>query len=100
MDDAFKVEFTEQAVEQLKKFVKSDRNVILDAVKIQLVYEPNTETKNRKLLRENELADWELRVGEFRVFYDIDGAERIVRIIAVGYKEHSDLFIGGEKFSL
>lgn len=27
------------------------------------------EARNRKLLRENPLADWELRVGNHRVFY-------------------------------
>ncbi len=100
MANEFKIEFTEQAVEQLRQFVKSDRNVILDAVKVQLPYQASIETKNRKLLRENELADWELKIGEFRVFYDLNETERIVRIVAVGYKDHNDLFIGGEKFSL
>jgi mRNA-degrading endonuclease RelE of RelBE toxin-antitoxin system len=51
-------------------------------------------------LEENALAPWELRVGDFRVFYDVDaGAERVV-VIAVGTKEHNTLRIGGEEIEL
>ena len=49
---------------------------------------------------ESTLADWELRVGRYRVFYDIDENAHVVRIIAVGYKEHNDLYIEGKKFEL
>ncbi len=100
MADECKVEFTERAVKQLEQFAKSARNVILDDVRLQLPHQPNVETKNRKLLRETVLADWELRVGKYRVFYDLDEEEKIVRIVAVGYKEHNDLYLEGEKFSL
>lgn len=58
------------------------------------------ETRNRKLLRENPVADWELRVGRFRVFYEVDAGRRIVRILAVGVKEGSKLTIGGEEVTL
>ncbi|MCI0486772.1 MAG: type II toxin-antitoxin system RelE/ParE family toxin [Blastocatellia bacterium] len=41
-----------------------------------------------------------MRVGKYRVFYDIDEPERVVRIVAVGYKDHNDLYIEGEIFRL
>lgn len=100
MADAYTVEFTERAVKQLKQFAKSVRNVILDDVRAQLPHQPSIETKNRKPLRENVLSDWELKVGKYRVFYDINEDERIVRIVAVGHKEHNVLYIEGEEFSL
>ena len=53
-------------MEALRRY---DRNTVLDKIKAQLVHTPAEETRNRKLLRENPLADWELRVGRFRVFY-------------------------------
>ena len=62
--------------------------------------ENEEETRNRKLLRDNPVADWELRVGEFRVFYEVDVDEHRVRIVAVGHKEHNRLFIGGEEIEL
>jgi mRNA-degrading endonuclease RelE of RelBE toxin-antitoxin system len=58
------------------------------------------ETRNRKLLRENPLADWELRVGRFRVFYEVDAGNRLVRVVAVGAKEGNRLRIGGEEVEL
>jgi mRNA-degrading endonuclease RelE of RelBE toxin-antitoxin system len=100
MAEHYKVEFTERAVTHLERFPKRTRNVILDDVRAQLLYQPDVETKNRKLLRESTMADWELRVGRYRVFYDIDEDAHVVRIIAVGYKEHNDLYIEGEKFEL
>jgi mRNA-degrading endonuclease RelE of RelBE toxin-antitoxin system len=100
MAEKYEIEFTERATRHVEQFVKYARNIILDAIRSQLPYQPNVETKNRKLLRENVLADWELRVGQYRVFYDIDEDNRVVRIVAVGYKEHNDLYIEGEKFGL
>jgi mRNA-degrading endonuclease RelE of RelBE toxin-antitoxin system len=49
-------------------------------------------------LRPNQRAPWELRIEDYRVFYDIEGDE--VKVIAVGHKEHNDLFIRGEKVKL
>ena len=55
--------------------------------------------KHRKQLEENSLAPWELRVGDFRVFYDVDVAEETVIVIAVGHV-HNTLRIAGEEFEL
>jgi mRNA-degrading endonuclease RelE of RelBE toxin-antitoxin system len=46
------------------------------------------------------LADWELRIGRYRVFYDVDVANRVVRILAVGVKERNRLLIGGQEVLL
>jgi len=40
------------------------------------------------------------RIRQHRVFYEVDEDAARVRIVAVGYKEHNKLFIGGEKFDL
>lgn len=62
----------------------------------QLSYEPTIPTKNRKEMRPNLLAVWELRIGDFRVYYDVDKEESIVDIRAVGIKESNQVRIGGE----
>ena len=100
MADPFEVEVTRTAYGHLEARRRYDRNAILDAIKQQLTHTPATETPNRKLLRENPLADWELRVGRFRVFYDVDAISRLVRILAVGIKEGNKLMIGGEEVTL
>jgi mRNA-degrading endonuclease RelE of RelBE toxin-antitoxin system len=56
--------------------------------------------EQRKKLEDNELAPWELRVGDFRVFYDIDLVNKQVIIVAVGEKWHNRLHIGGEVIDL
>ena len=41
-----------------------------------------------------------MRVGRFRVFYDVDEGAGIVSIEAIGFKIGSQLFIRGEKRTL
>ena len=100
MRTAYEVIFTGQAYGHLEAIGRHDRNLILDAVGEQLPHTPDDETRNRKLLRDNPLADWELRVGRYRVFYDVDAANRRVRILAVGVKERNRLLIGGQEVLL
>ena len=99
---AFEIELTQTAAEHIRAFRKFEQQIILDAVAVQLPYEPTKESRNRKLLGENELSDWELRVGKYRIFYDvmIEEDRQIVKIKAVGYKEHNILYIGKQRFEL
>ena len=62
--------------------------------------EADRETRNRKRLQPNSLAEWELRVGRFRVFYDVDPSAREVLIVAIGYKQGSKLFVRGREHTL
>jgi mRNA-degrading endonuclease RelE of RelBE toxin-antitoxin system len=50
-------------------------------------------------LRTNEIAAWELKLGKYRVFYDIED-DVTVKVAAVGYKEHNELFIQGERIKI
>jgi mRNA-degrading endonuclease RelE of RelBE toxin-antitoxin system len=97
-----RIELTPEAVEDLVSLKVFDRRRIVDGVEAQLTHEPTRETRNRKRLRPNQLAEWELRVQKFRIFYDVlaDEANPVVKVIAVGYKEGNDLFIHGEKYEL
>lgn len=59
------------------------------------------ETLNRKALRPNPLAPWELRVGEARVFYDVTTkGSNVVSVVAVGVKSGNRLMIGGKEIQL
>jgi mRNA-degrading endonuclease RelE of RelBE toxin-antitoxin system len=100
MSRVFRVEFTETAWEHLERYKQFETNIIMGAINVQLPHQPLDETRNRKRLRDNPLADWELRVQKYRVFYEVDAERQIVRIVAVGHKEHNRLFIGGEELEL
>jgi mRNA-degrading endonuclease RelE of RelBE toxin-antitoxin system len=50
-------------------------------------------------LADNLLAPWELRVGDHRVFYKVEGVVTVT-IARIGHKEHNELLIRGEKVEL
>ena len=70
----------------------------MDAVDDQLETSPETETRNRKEMRPNPLATWELRVGDLRAYYVVHGTSVFVR--AVGRKVRNEVIIGGERYRL
>jgi mRNA-degrading endonuclease RelE of RelBE toxin-antitoxin system len=45
------------------------------------------------------MAPWELRIDDYRVFYELEG-ENELKVVAVGHKEHNDLYIRGRKVKL
>ena len=78
--------------------------VIQSEIEVQLLHEPDVETRNRKPLKRPVSfgADWELRLGpnnRFRVFYQVNNESRKVRVLAIGIKKRSQLFINGEEFT-
>lgn len=88
----FEIRFAESVEEDLRKIPVYYRNQILDSIEGQLVHEPETATRNRKLLEnltppwQTIKPIWELRVGEYRVFYDVSLGESIVYVRAVRKK--------------
>jgi mRNA-degrading endonuclease RelE of RelBE toxin-antitoxin system len=88
----YEIEFTPEALADLKSFRKFEQNEIIDGIEAHLKYEPTVETRQRKPLRPNEIAGWELRLGKFRVFYNVEAEVLIVSIEAVGFKIGNLLF--------
>lgn len=75
--------------------------MVFDAVDEQLTHQPAAETRNRKPMRPNALAPWELRLGDLRVYYDVEvDPERLVTVLAVGVKERNRVLIAGEVIEL
>ncbi len=96
----YEVRFSGDAERQLGGLDARDRNIMFEAISQQLIHQPDVPTRHRKLLRENPLADWELRVGEYRVFYDVDNDLAVVTILAIGVKSHNTLWIEGKEIRL
>ena len=88
----FEVRFAEGVENDLRKIRIYYRNQILDTIEEQLAHEPGIRTRNRKLLEnlippwQTVAAIWELRVGEYRVFYDISLTKSVVYVRAVRRK--------------
>ena len=96
---AYEIRFASSAKRHLQEFPVGERAVIVAAVETQLSREPLVETRNRKRLRPNPIAPWELRVRSMRVFYDVD-QPGVVTVLAIGAKRGNRLYIEGEEMEL
>ncbi|MDI6775934.1 MAG: hypothetical protein QMD03_01615 [Syntrophales bacterium] len=97
----YRIEYSPDTEEHFRFLIKRQQVTVLDTVEKQLQYQPNVETRNRKPMRPNPFAPWELRIGNLRVYYDIeDKPERVVYIRAVGIKERNNVRIGKEEIKL
>lgn len=78
----YAIDFAEAAVEDLGSFRVYDRVTILDLIEKHLRYDPTKESKSRiKALRGLSRPQYRLRIGDVRVFYDVNGST--VEVIAV-----------------
>ena len=88
----FQIRFAESVEHDLRRVQIYYRNQILGPMEEQLAHKPETATRNRKLLEDvtppgqSVAPIWELRVGEYRVFYDVSPAESVVYVRAVRKK--------------
>ena len=88
----YEVRFAVSVVEDLKKLRARERQRILDEIERKLSHEPTRPTKHlkqlRKLLPPFEAVPpiWQLRVGDYRVFYDVAEEDRQVFVRAVRRK--------------
>jgi mRNA-degrading endonuclease RelE of RelBE toxin-antitoxin system len=96
----YSVETSVAAEEHVDELTASDRTRVLGAIERQLSYQPLTPTRNRKELRPNPLANWALRVGKFRVLYNVSEEEGLVVIVAVATRERNKFIIGGKEYDL
>lgn len=96
----YTIDYTASAEGDLATFRTFEQRLIVDAIDQQLRHQPHQETRNRKPLDPNSLAMGELRIGRYRVFYDVDIAIRLVLVKAVGWKEHNTLYIRGKEYVL
>src|SRR5262245_22191450 len=97
----YTIAFAESVKAHLEALTANQRATVLAKVESQLSSQPLVETRNRKPLRPNPVAPWELRVGPLRVFYDVsEGPPATVRVLAVGVKDRNVVRIGGEEIQL
>ena len=107
---SYQIEFAASVKAQLEALSANDRVRLLEAIEQQLTHEPTVETRNRKKLRPNPIAPWELRAGKLRVFHEVHESQQgrrepsevqgTVFVLAVGKKEGSVLRIGGKRVQL
>jgi mRNA-degrading endonuclease RelE of RelBE toxin-antitoxin system len=90
----YEIRYSDEAIDQLKTLRAFDRTAILDQIEEVLAVNPTIESKARvKRLREPAPTQYRMRVGEFRVFYDVEG--EVVLVIQILSKKDSNDYLGG-----
>ncbi len=98
---AYRIQFAESAERHFEQLTARQQAIVVDAVKVQLRHEPLRPTRNRKHLRPNPLAPWELRVESLRVFYEVDAlAPDLINVLAIGIKRGNRLIVAGKEIQI
>jgi mRNA-degrading endonuclease RelE of RelBE toxin-antitoxin system len=92
----FAIRYSEVAVQQLRELLAFDRTAVLDQIEQVLAVNPTLESKARvKPLRPPAPTGYRLRVGEFRVFYDVNAEGQSVDVIQVLSKADAIAYLEG-----
>jgi len=88
----YEIQLHESASNEIESLRVFDQRLIMDAIEKHLSHQAVVPTRRRKRLDalipqfEHVPPIWELRVGSFRVLYDVDEASRVVHVRAVRRK--------------
>jgi mRNA-degrading endonuclease RelE of RelBE toxin-antitoxin system len=88
----YEILFTEDVANDLADLKAGERARVLDRIEVQLRYEPTRQTRHRKILVglvppwEHVELVWELRIGRYRVFHDVNEVELTVTVRAIRHK--------------
>ena len=88
----YRIEIVRGAQDELDAIKRFERNVILDDIEDRLEHEPAKPSRRRKQIDnltpsfEAVPPLWQLTVGEWRVFYDVEELSKIVWVRAVRNK--------------
>ena len=88
----FSIVYVDRVANDLAAMRVFDQRRILDRIDEELSHQPTQETRHKKIISgltfpwDHEEPAWELRVGEYRVFYDVDVMAQQVTVRAVRQK--------------
>ena len=93
---SYEIYIQELAADEIEMLRPFDQRRVVNDIESQLSHQPTVATRRRKCLVgltpsfEHVLPVWELRVGDVRVFYDVDEQARRVYVRAVRPKRASE----------
>ena len=99
MAEPFAINIADQAADHLDRLQRYAQRVVLDGIELHLRHQPTEETRRIKQLRLNPVAGWELRLGDYRVLYDVAEEDRVVSVLVVGEKRGNRLYVAGKEFT-
>lgn len=89
---AYSILYDREALKELKALRRYHQAQIIAAIEKHLLHQPTVDTQGKiKRLEPPVLANFRLRSGDYRVFYDVDSDNKAVYVIAVRYKGGQEL---------
>ena len=88
----YKIAYADSVIDDLMVLPASERSLILDKIDEQLLHQPATTTRAKKVIVgmnptwEHVEPIWQLRIQEYRVFYDVDERRQEVVVRAIRHK--------------
>ena len=82
---SYKVEYTEQAIKELRKIDKHTQFFILAWIEKNLVDCENPR-QHGKGLTANRSGEWRYRVGDYRIIAEIEDDKVIILVLTVGHR--------------
>ncbi|HEY0188003.1 MAG TPA: type II toxin-antitoxin system RelE/ParE family toxin [Cellulomonas sp.] len=83
---SYRVEFTSAAARHVRKLARPVRDRVLDAI-AELAEDPRPRG-SRKLV--GEQTAWRVRIGDYRVIYDVLDAELVVSVVRAAHRREVD----------
>ena len=99
MAEPFVINVTVGAQSDLRWFTAYAQRIVVDGIELHLRHQPTVGTRRIKTLRPNPIAGWELRLGDYRVLYDVDEANRVVSVQVIGEKQGNRLLVQGQEYT-
>jgi mRNA-degrading endonuclease RelE of RelBE toxin-antitoxin system len=97
----YQIVYARATEEHLRELTARQRSIVIDAVDRHLSHQPSVASRNRKPMRENPIAKWELRIGNLRAYYEIEETgQPTVNVLAIGVKRRNRVWIGRQEHEL
>jgi mRNA interferase RelE/StbE len=81
---AYEIRYASEAVDDLHGMRVFDRRQVLDGIELHLTHQPTFVSKSRiKAMSQPFWSQYRLRVGDFRIYYDVNEEVRVVNVLRV-----------------
>ena len=99
MAEPFEINLTDGAQADLHWFATYAQRIIADGIEVHLRYQPTAGSRKIIAMQPNPVAGWELRLGDYRILYDVNDAGHIVTVQLIGEKRGNRLLVQGQEFT-
>jgi mRNA interferase RelE/StbE len=82
--EPYEIQYAAEAVADLRAMRPFDRRNVLDGIEIHLLYQPKFISRSRiKAMIQPFWSQYRLRIGDFRIYYDVNDQHRVVNVLRV-----------------